>query len=72
MKVFYDKEVDALYIQLNELTPEGAIEVKEGINIDVSNDGKIYGIEILEASRKLDLKTILTYTLDEELIESIA
>lgn len=72
MKVFYDKEVDALYIQLNELSPEGVIEVKEGINIDVSNEGKIYGIEILEASQKLDLKTILTYTLDEELIQSIA
>lgn len=70
MKVFYDKQVDALYIQLNEENPDGVVEVKEGINLDVSEDGKIYGIEILNASQKINLNTILTYTLDEGLIQN--
>ena len=31
-------------------------------------DGRISGIEILDASKKMDLKTLLTYTIDEELV----
>jgi len=37
MKVAYDKEVDAIYIALTALKPEGVIEVAEGINIDERN-----------------------------------
>ena len=71
MKISYDKEVDALYFQLNENSPDGVIEVKDEINLDVSTDGKIIGIEILNASQKLDLHTIFTYTIDEEMVMNI-
>jgi len=64
MKVHYDDEVDALYINLGGEKPEGVIELAEGVNLDTTADDKIVGIEILNASRKIDLKTILTYTLD--------
>lgn len=36
MKIAYDKEVDAVYIGLSRLKPEGAIELADGINIDVT------------------------------------
>jgi uncharacterized protein YuzE len=70
MKVYYDDEVDALYLKLSDETPEGVIEISEGVNLDTTSEDKIVGIEILEASKKLDLKTILSYTLefDKELI----
>lgn len=68
MKVYYDNEVDAVYIQLNVEKPEAVIEVREGINLDMLPDGRISGIEILDASKKMDLKTLLTYTIDEELV----
>ena len=70
MKVYYDNEVDALYLKLGDETPEGVIEISEGVNLDTTSEDKIVGIEILNASKKIDLKTILSYTLefDKDLI----
>jgi uncharacterized protein YuzE len=64
MKVHYDEEVDALYISLGDQKPDGVIEIAEGINVDTTTDGRFTGIEILKASKKIDMDTILTYTLD--------
>ncbi len=64
MKVSYDDEVDALYLQLSEESPEGVIEISEGINLDTTSQSKIVGIEILNASKKIDLQTILSYRLE--------
>ena len=64
MKVHYDNEVDALYLKLGDEHPEGVIEIAEGVNLDTTSQNKIVGIEILEASRRIDLKTILSYTLE--------
>ena len=64
MKVHYDDSVDALYIELSEATPDGAIELSDGINVDTTSTGKIAGIEMLNASSRIDLTTILSYSLD--------
>jgi uncharacterized protein YuzE len=64
MKVYYDEEIDALYLKLGEQKPDGVIEITEGVNIDTTSDGKLTGIEILKASRKLNISTILSYTLE--------
>jgi len=64
MKIFYDKEVDALYLELGEEKPEGVIEISEGTNLDTTPEGKLVGIEILNASQKIDMKTILSYSLE--------
>ena len=64
MKVYYDDEVDALYLKLGEETPEGVIEISEGVNLDTTSEGKLVGIEILKASSKIDIRTILSYTLE--------
>ncbi|MEW6088708.1 MAG: DUF2283 domain-containing protein [bacterium] len=64
MKVYYDNKVDALYIELGNGQPEGVIEMSEGVNLDTTSGNKIVGIEILNASKKLNLKTILSYTLN--------
>ncbi|KKO18574.1 MAG: hypothetical protein DCC43_12630 [Candidatus Brocadia sp.] len=66
MKVYYDDEVDALYLKLGDEIPEGVIELSEGVNLDTTSEDKIVGIEILHASKKMDLKTILSYTLEVE------
>jgi uncharacterized protein YuzE len=68
MKVTYDREVDAVYLSLSNLKPQGVIEVAEGINIDVTEDGKIVGIELLDASEKVQLDTLLTYEIAAESI----
>jgi len=66
MKVYYDDEVDALYLKLGDETPEGVIEISEGVNLDTTSEDKIVGIEILDASKKIDLRTVLSYTLEFE------
>ena len=64
MKVHYDEEVDALYLRLGDQKPDGVIEIAEGINVDTTTDGKLTGIEILKASKKINIDTILSYTLE--------
>ena len=64
MKVHYDDEVDALYLSLGDQEPDGVIEIAEGVNLDTTEDGKITGIEILRASDRLNIDTILSYTID--------
>ena len=64
--MYYDDKVDALYLKLGDETPEGAIEISEGVNLDTTSENRIVGIEILNASKKIDLKTILFYSLEFE------
>jgi len=74
MKVYYDSRVDALYIKLGNQKPEGVIEISEGVNLDTTSEDKIVGIEILNASKKINIKTILSYELelDKKLIQKTA
>jgi uncharacterized protein YuzE len=64
MKVHYDSEVDAIYIKLSNQKPDGVVEISEGVNLDTTADNKIVGIEILHASKKMNIKTILSYELE--------
>ena len=52
MKISYDQETDAAYIQLSEQKPSGVVEMAEGVNLDVTEDGKIIGIEIFGCDPK--------------------
>jgi len=49
MTLEYDKEVDALYIRIQEVEVARTVEVEEGINLDFDSQGKLVGIEILNA-----------------------
>jgi uncharacterized protein YuzE len=64
MKIYNDKKVDALYIKLGTKSPDGFVELSEGINLDTTTKGKIIGIEILNASKRIDITTILSYQLE--------
>jgi uncharacterized protein YuzE len=64
MNVHYDESVDALYLKLGDDEPDGVIEIAEGVNIDTTAEGKLAGIEILNASQKINMNTILSYTLE--------
>lgn len=66
MYFHYDDVIDALFLSFCSNDPNGVIEIQEGINIDTTADGKIAGIEILQASQNMDIGTILTYSLELE------
>jgi len=59
MKVTYDPEVDALYIRLRDEPAEVTTQrLSEEVAINYAPDGRIVGIEILDASEYIfGLKT---------------
>lgn len=54
MKVTYDPKMDILRIQFSALAVEESDEAKPGIIIDYDKNGNIAGIEILEASKRME------------------
>ncbi|MBF0466740.1 MAG: DUF2283 domain-containing protein [Nitrospirae bacterium] len=58
MKVRYDKEADAAYIQLSSKKPDGGVEIAEGVVLHTTSKDEIAGIEILEASRKFPVRNL--------------
>ena len=52
MKVYYDAEVDALYIELRPLAPgtAEARDLSEDVIANYGPDGKLAGLEVLNAS----------------------
>jgi uncharacterized protein YuzE len=51
MRITYDSEVDAVYIRFIE-TSVTTQHVTEGIAVDYAADGRIAGIEILDARQR--------------------
>jgi len=74
MRVHYDDDVDAIYIKLGNQKPDGVVEISEGVNLDMTDKNKLVGIEILDASKKLNIETIFSYELelDKKLIRKTA
>ena len=53
MKVSFDREVDALYIRFKETTVTTK-HLDDGIALDYDAAGRLAGIEILDAMKRLD------------------
>lgn len=64
MKVSYDSRVDAAYIKLSEETPQGGIEIDEGIIVHVTKENKIVAIEILDASQKFKVQELFKFEVE--------
>lgn len=47
MKVTYDKDVQALYIQIADGDVKKTVEMREGVIADFGNHGQLPGIEII-------------------------
>lgn len=58
MKIKYDKEVDAAYIQMSSKKPDGAVEIAEGVVLHTTASNEIVAIEILDAAKKIPIKTL--------------
>jgi uncharacterized protein YuzE len=52
MKIEYDKEVDALYIRIQEKDVARTQEVSDGVNLDFDDMGPLIGLEVLSASKR--------------------
>ncbi len=54
MKVRYDPETDTLTLVLRTAAVHESDEDKPGVILDYDKDGNVVGIEILEASRRVE------------------
>lgn len=60
MKITYDAKYDVLYLALADESGEVTTErVNEDVAIDFDGQGRIVGIEVLGASRRLNLTSLL-------------
>jgi uncharacterized protein YuzE len=66
MKIQYDSEADALYIQVRRARPHHGIDIPgaRGFSVDVDRKGNIVGIEILHASKALG-KELCSVTVED-------
>ena len=60
MEILYNTKTDLLYIRLDEQKQEVVNRrPSEDIVLDIGKDNRIVGIEILDASKHLNLETLL-------------
>ena len=56
MKLTYDRRHNIAYLCFADAVREvEAIQVEEDLNVDLTPDGKVYGIELLNANEQLQM-----------------
>lgn len=63
MKIEYDPEADALYIQIREARADDNIDIEEGVTVDIDENRHIVGLEILDASKRLSPSDLSSITI---------
>jgi uncharacterized protein YuzE len=71
MKLNYHPETDSLYIDLSEKTSVETREISEGVLLDYDVDGHLVGIDIDNASNKVQLKDLVLSKLPSK-VETVA
>ncbi|MCG6868646.1 MAG: DUF2283 domain-containing protein [Gammaproteobacteria bacterium] len=59
MKLNYYQETDSLYIDLSERPSTESREISEGVVLDYDADGKLVGIDIDNATNKVELNKLI-------------
>ena len=59
MKLNYHADTDSLYIDLSERPSAESREISDGIVLDYDADGNLVGIDIDNASQKVELKKLI-------------
>ena len=66
MKLNYYKDTDSLYIDLSSKPSADSREISEGIVLDYDADGNLVGIDIDNASGKIDLHEVILSRIPSE------
>ena len=70
MKIEYDKEVDALYIRIQEKDVALTQEVSDGVNVDFDAEGKLIGLEVLGAAKNYSLADIFNLSTENLILDN--
>ena len=65
MKITYDPEVDVLCILFSNVPIEESDEDKPGVILDYDKDGNIVGLEILDASKRMENPRSVEYAVTD-------
>jgi len=71
VKVEYDSKADAMYIWLRKARYEISEELAENVIIDLDKNGRIIGIEILDATKNLGKELVNKILNTEKLVETV-
>jgi uncharacterized protein YuzE len=71
LKIEYDREADALYIQIREADVEDNIDIEDGVTVDLDGEKHIVGIEILDVSKRLSVKDLVNITIENLPLEKV-
>jgi len=58
MKIEYFPETDSLYIDFADRPGVDSREIEEGIVLDMDENGRVVGLDIDQASKHLNLRTL--------------
>ena len=72
MKLTYYPDTDSLYIDLSEQPSVDSQEISEGIVLDYDASGNLVGIDIDNASKKVQLKELTLSKLPTEIHTIVA
>ena len=61
MKITYDPEVDVIRIVFSNAPIEESDEEKPGVILDFDKDGNVVGMEILDASKRMENPRTVEY-----------
>jgi uncharacterized protein YuzE len=64
VRIEYSKQVDALYIHLREAPVAESRDVEEGVTLDFDAEGHIVGLEILDASERMGLSSLVNVSIE--------
>jgi len=72
MRLKYYRDTDSLYIDLSSKLSAESREISEGVMLDYDAAGNLVGIDIDNASRKIDLKEVVLSKMPAEVEALIA
>ena len=68
MHIEYDPEADALYIRFRDVKPADNADIEDGITVDLDEQKRLIGIEILNVSYRFPPETLSTVTVQNLLM----
>ena len=69
MRIEYDSDIDALYIRMQEKYVDRTLEIEEGLNLDLDKNGKLIGLEVLDATERYSLTDVFDVSTKNLILE---
>jgi uncharacterized protein YuzE len=64
VRLTYDPEADALYIELKAVTPVDSRDLEDGVTVDLDEAGRVIGIELLDVQKRLGPDALAHISID--------